>query len=51
MGRAEENPSVVYCDAEPLIHLDESDLLDLLSDFAQFFVPNTVWLEVNLERK
>lgn len=50
MGRAEENPAVVVCDAGPLIHLDELDSLDLLSDFAQVFVPNGVWLEVEKHR-
>ena len=50
MGRAEENPAVVVCDAGPLIHLDELGSLDLLSDFAQVFVPNAVWLEVEKHR-
>ncbi len=34
MGRAEKSPSVVVCDAGPLIHLDEVGWLDLLADFA-----------------
>ena len=50
MGRAEESHSVVICDAGPLIHLDELGSLDLLSDFAQVFVPNAVWLEVTKHR-
>lgn len=37
---------VVVCDAGPLIHLDELDCLDLLSDFADVVVPKAVWSEV-----
>ena len=50
MGRAEASPSVVVCDAGPLIHLDEVGWLDLLADFAQVFVPNAVWVEVEKHR-
>jgi len=38
------------CDAGPLIHLDELDCLDLLGDFAQILVPNTVWKEAERHR-
>jgi predicted nucleic acid-binding protein len=37
---------VVVCDAGPLIHLDEVGSLDLLSDFAEVFVTDAVWEEV-----
>jgi len=41
-----EPSRVVVCDAGPLIHLDELDALDLLSDFAAVLVPGAVWGEV-----
>jgi predicted nucleic acid-binding protein len=40
------SPLEVVCDAGPLIHLDELDCLDLLSDFASVLVPEEVWKEV-----
>lgn len=43
-------PSLVVADAGPLIHLDELDALDVLSDYAAVFVPNAVWLEVQRHR-
>lgn len=45
----ETNPAVV-ADAGPIIHLDELACLDLLADFGQVIVPETVWLEVHLHR-
>jgi hypothetical protein len=36
----------VVCDAGLLIHLDELDCLDLLTDFAGVLVPEVVWREV-----
>ena len=42
--------SVVVADAGPLIHLDELEALDVLSDYAAVFVPNAVWLEVQRHR-
>jgi len=30
------------CDAGPLIHLDELNCIDLLSDFREIILPNTV---------
>lgn len=42
--------SVVVADAGPLIHLDELNALDVLSDYAAVFVPNAVWLEVQRHR-
>ena len=41
---------LVVCDAGPLIHLDESDCLDLLADFSRVVVPDVVWREVELHR-
>jgi len=46
-----ENPAgVVVCDAGPLIHLDELGCLDLLADFGEVLVPDTVWREVMQHR-
>lgn len=39
-------PAAVVCDAGPLIHLDELDSVDLLSDFHDVLVPDAVWNEV-----
>lgn len=36
----------VVCDAGPLIHLDQLDSLDLVSDFNPLLVPEEVWAEV-----
>jgi predicted nucleic acid-binding protein len=47
MNRA---PTNVVCDAGPLIHLDELDCLDLLSDFQTILVPEQVWQEVRNHR-
>src|SRR5437868_10328296 len=41
---------LVVCDAGPLIHLDQLDCLDLLSDFSRVVVPDVVWREVELHR-
>jgi predicted nucleic acid-binding protein len=41
---------VVVCDAGPLIHLDEIDCLDLLSDFQNIYIPGQVWSEVERHR-
>jgi predicted nucleic acid-binding protein len=43
-------PSVVICDAGPLIHLDELGCLDLLADFTRVLVPEAVWNEVHKHR-
>lgn len=40
----------VICDAGPIIHLDELDCLDLLDDFQQILVPDTIWKEVSQHR-
>jgi predicted nucleic acid-binding protein len=37
--------SIVICDAGPLIHLHELESLDLLADFAQVLIAETVWQE------
>jgi predicted nucleic acid-binding protein len=49
VGEIENRPGVI-CDAGPLIHLDEVDALDLLSDFPAVYVPETVWQEVVAHR-
>ena len=41
---------IVIADAGPLIHLDELDNLEILSDFGEIIVPNTVWNEVEHHR-
>ncbi len=50
MGRTEQGPPLVVCDAGPLIHLDEVGALDLLTDFADVLVPEAVWQEVKHHR-
>jgi predicted nucleic acid-binding protein len=45
-----ESPTIVVCDAGPLIHLDELGCLDLLSDFREVLVPDAVWNEVARHR-
>jgi predicted nucleic acid-binding protein len=40
----------VVCDAGPAIHLDELGCLELLKDFQEILLPNTVWEEVNRYR-
>ena len=42
--------SEVICDAGPVIHLDELDALDLLSDFAVIYLPEAVWEEIAAHR-
>jgi predicted nucleic acid-binding protein len=44
------SPADIVCDAGPLIHLDELDCLDLLSDFQIILVPEQVWREVENHR-
>jgi predicted nucleic acid-binding protein len=39
------------CDAGPVIHLDELDCLDLLSDFAQVMLPEKVRQEIERYRR
>lgn len=41
---------LVICDAGPLIHLDEVSCLDLLADFSDVLVPESVWIEVERHR-
>jgi predicted nucleic acid-binding protein len=41
-----ESSGVIVCDAGPLIHLDELNCLDLLSDFSRILIPAVVWEEV-----
>jgi len=40
----------VVCDAGPIIHLDELGCLDLLSDFQEIFLSDTVWKEIKQYR-
>jgi len=40
------DPSLTVTDAGPIIHLDELDCLDLLSDFGELLIPIEVWDEV-----
>jgi len=47
---AKTNPTLVVADSGPLIHLDELNALDVLSDFNAVLVPNAVWLEVEHHR-
>jgi predicted nucleic acid-binding protein len=37
----------IICDTGPIIHLDELRCLDLLGDFGEVLVPDTVWREVD----
>jgi len=41
----------VICDAGPIIHLDELDCLDLISDFTQVILPERVSLEIERHRQ
>jgi predicted nucleic acid-binding protein len=49
MGMSKPQISVI-CDAGPIIHLDELDCLDLLSDFQQVIIPEKVLQEVKHHR-
>lgn len=40
----------VVCDAGPVIHLDELGCLDLLKDFKEVLLSNTVWEEIKRYR-
>jgi predicted nucleic acid-binding protein len=40
----------VVCDAGPIIHLDELGCLDLLSNFQEIFLSDTVWKEISQHR-
>lgn len=50
MEKTDPPPSLVVCDAGPLIHLDEVGCLDLLTDFSDVLVPESVWAEVKKHR-
>jgi len=50
MEKTDSKPSLVICDAGPLIHLDELGCLDLLTDFKSIIVPDTVCTEVERHR-
>jgi predicted nucleic acid-binding protein len=40
----------VVCDADPIIHLDELGCLDLLDDFQEISLSDTVWKEISRYR-
>ena len=40
----------VVCDAGPIIHLDELNCLDLLGDFHQVLLTDTIWKEIGRHR-
>ena len=40
----------VVCDAGPIIHLDELNCLDLLREFEEILLADTVWEEINQHR-
>jgi hypothetical protein len=46
-----ESPPVVVCNAGPLIDLDELGCFDLLDDFREILVCQTVWSEVARHRR
>lgn len=41
---------IAVADADPLIHLDELGVLGLLADFAEVWVPEAVWQELERHR-
>jgi hypothetical protein len=49
MGKNKSAITVV-CDAGPAIHLDELGCIDLLRDFQEVLLPNTVWEEIKRYR-
>lgn len=50
MERIDETGAVIVCDAGPIIHLDELGCLDLLADFFEVLIPETVCREVERHR-
>ena len=46
MGKTENEPPLVVCDAGPLIHLDELGALELLPIFPQFWCPRQCGLKL-----
>ena len=50
MAKTDAAGLLVVADAGPLIHLDELDALDVLSDYAQVHVAPAVWREVEHHR-
>ncbi|MDZ7696980.1 MAG: DNA-binding protein [Deltaproteobacteria bacterium] len=45
MGRTKQSNTAIF-DAGPIIHLDELACLDLISDFEENLIPDTVWQEI-----
>ena len=44
------SPFSIVCDAGPIIHLDELNCLDLIYDFTEVFIPETVIQEIKRHR-
>ena len=49
MAKTKSNVRAI-CDAGPVIHLDELNCLDLLCDFQEIILADTVWEEVKHHR-
>jgi predicted nucleic acid-binding protein len=49
MAKTKSNIKAI-CDAGPVIHLDELNCLDLLCDFQEIILADTVWEEVKHHR-
>ncbi len=49
MARNEQAITGVF-DSGPIIHLDEIACLDLISDFKENILPDTVWREIDAYR-
>lgn len=45
-----ERTTAAICDAGPIIHLDELNRLDLLSDFHSLIIPKSVQIEITKHR-
>ena len=45
-----KSPFSIVCDADPIIHLDELNCLDLVFDFNKVFIPDAVLQEIELHR-
>ena len=45
-----DSRTVAVCDTGPIIHLDELDSLDLISDFHSLTIPKTVQKEIAKHR-
>jgi predicted nucleic acid-binding protein len=50
MGKT-DSKAIAVCDAGPIIHLDELNSLDLISDFHPLIIPKSVQLEIAKHRQ